>query len=254
MSGTAERVGYTSAADNYVFNRQLRAYKLTKEQISGKILEVGSGIGYGIKELAPIAEEYIALDKYETEVDQKRYPNVKFIQEVIPPFASFENDTFDFVVCFQVIEHIEEDVEVIAEIKRVLKPGGKLFMTTPNINTTLTRNPWHIREYTTPEFESLIGSSFQKFDLKGIYGNDVVMQYYNDHKASLHKILKYDVFNLQYRLPSWILRLPYDFLDRVNRHKSHNANPGLLAQIDSESFYLEDVSDQCLDFFVIAEA
>jgi hypothetical protein len=80
------------------------------------------------------------------------------------------------------------------------------------------------------------------------------MQYYNDHKASLHKILKYDVFNLQYRLPSWILRLPYDFLDRVNRHKSHNANPGLLAQIDSDSFYLEDVSDQCLDFFVIAEA
>jgi len=254
MSGTAERVGYTSAADNYVFNRQLRAYEITKPQIGGKILEVGSGMGYGIKELAPLAEEYIALDKYETEIDQKFYPNVQFVQEVIPPFASFENDSFDFVVCFQVIEHIKEDAEVIAEIKRVLKPCGKLFMTTPNIKTTLTRNPWHVREYTTSEFDSLIGGSFQKFDLKGIYGDDVVMQYYNEHKASLQKFLKYDVLNLQYKLPNWMLRLPYDFLDRMNRNKSHDANPGLLAKINSESFYLDDVSDQCLDFYVIAEA
>ena len=254
MSGTAERVGYTSAADNYVFNRQLRAYQITKGQISGKVLEVGSGMGYGIKELAPIAAEYVALDKYETVVDQQLYPNVKFIQEVIPPFASFEDDTFDFVVCFQVIEHIDEDAEVIAEIKRVLKPGGKLIMTTPNIKTTLTRNPWHVREYTTSEFESLIGRSFQKIDLQGIYGDEMVMQYYNDHKASLHKILKYDVLNLQYRLPNWMLRIPYDFLDRMNRNKSHDANPGLLDQINSESFYLDDVSDQCLDFYVIAEA
>lgn len=254
MSETAERVGYTSAADNYVFFRQLKAYELTKGFVGGVVLEVGSGMGYGIKQLAPLADSYMALDKYETQVDKELYPNVQFVQAVIPPLGSIEDDTFDCVVCFQVIEHIKDDHAVIAEIKRVLRPGGKLYMTTPNIRTTLTRNPWHVREYTTAQFSNLLGSSFDTFDLQGIYGDDTVMRYYEDHKASLQKFLKYDIFDLQYRLPSWMLRKPYDFLDRLNRSKSHDANPGLLSQINADSFFLDKVTDSCLDFYVIAEA
>lgn len=45
------------------------------------------------------------------------------------PFAS---DTFDLVICIEVIEHIADQARVLREIYRVLKPGGTLYLTTPN--------------------------------------------------------------------------------------------------------------------------
>ncbi len=254
MTETAERIAYRSAADNYVFNRQLRAYELTQDHIRGTVLEIGSGDGYGLKLLAPRAEKYIALDKYETSIDMDLHPNVDFVQAVVPPLTGIEDQQIDVVVCFQVIEHIKNDRLLLSEIKRVLRPGGRLYMTTPNIKMTLTRNPWHIREYTPQAFKELISLSFETFDLKGIYGDPLVMQYYNEHKASVHKLMKYDILNLQYRLPRWMLQIPFDILDKMNRNKSHKANPGLLDKISSANFNLEEVSDTCLDFYLMAQA
>lgn len=44
---------------------------------------------------------------------------------------SFPNDTFDFVLSNHVIEHIKEEEKYLSEILRVLKPGGKIYLTMP---------------------------------------------------------------------------------------------------------------------------
>lgn len=46
----------------------------------------------------------------------------------------FENDTFDTVCMFDVVEHLPKNTEdvVFKEISRVLKSGGKLYLSTPN--------------------------------------------------------------------------------------------------------------------------
>jgi SAM-dependent methyltransferase len=45
-----------------------------------------------------------------------------------------ENELFDYVVCSEVIEHMEQDpMFMLSELNRVLKPGGMLLLTTPNI-------------------------------------------------------------------------------------------------------------------------
>jgi 2-polyprenyl-3-methyl-5-hydroxy-6-metoxy-1,4-benzoquinol methylase len=74
---------------------------------------------------------------------------------IIPPFSGLQDNAFDVVVSFQVIEHIRNDRQYIKEIYRVLKPGGKALITTPNIKMSLSRNPWHIREYTAVELSDL---------------------------------------------------------------------------------------------------
>ena len=48
----------------------------------------------------------------------------------------------------------------VKEIYRVLKPGGKLILTTPNKAMTLSRNPWHVREYTNSEMKEILSVSF----------------------------------------------------------------------------------------------
>jgi hypothetical protein len=133
----------------------------------------------------------------------------------------------------------------------VLKPSGKFIVTTPNILTTLTRNPWHIREYKKEELQKLLLQNFHSVEMLGVYGNDKVMRYYEHNKQSVQKILKWDVFDLQHKLPAFILRIPYDILNRWNRKKLLKENP-LTKDITVNDFYLSPVSDTALDLFYIA--
>ena len=151
---TAERSSHLDPSENVIYQRHLIAYKEAAKLVSGTVLEVGSGEGYGIIELAPKADHYIAVDKYNTDISDelKKENNITFIQAEVPPLKGIEDNSVDFVVTFQVIEHIDDDEIFLQEIHRVLKPGGKLILTTPNSMMSLTRNPWHTREY-TPRWE-----------------------------------------------------------------------------------------------------
>lgn len=79
----------------------------------------------------------------------------------------FRSCSVDFVVCTMVIEHVPDDMDLIKEIKRVLKPGGKAFVSSvirkrfgiyfyKNSNGRFMLDPTHLREYSsTKEFGSL---------------------------------------------------------------------------------------------------
>ena len=57
---TAERSSHLDPSENVIYQRHLIAYKEAAKLVSGTVLEVGSGEGYGIMELAPKADHYIA--------------------------------------------------------------------------------------------------------------------------------------------------------------------------------------------------
>lgn len=250
---TAERVSATDLSDNYVLQRSIFAYLEAAKIVSGKVLEIGTGSGYGVKYIAPSVEKFVTIDKFVCDVDFKAYPNVEFRQQTVPPFTNIADNTFDYVVTFQVIEHIQNDDLYVKEIARVLKPGGKLIVTTPNRYTSLSRNPWHIREYKPNELIALLKKYFKAINTRGVYGNQLVMDYYNKNKESVNKIMKYDVLNLQWILPRQLLQIPYDFMNRRNRKKLLLSNNDLTAGIKSSDFFLSEVSDTCLDLFYIAE-
>lgn len=135
---TAERVS-REASDNFVFQRSLLAYHAAAQRISGDVLEIGTGAGYGIEVVAPRARSFVTIDKLAPAPEPTQLPNVEFRQATVPPLP-FANDSFDFVISFQVIEHIKRDLELVREVKRVLRPGGKFIVTTPNAPMSLTRN------------------------------------------------------------------------------------------------------------------
>ena len=182
-----------------------------------------------------------------------KFPNVAFQQAVIPPFKNIASNTYDTVVSFQVIEHIEDDKLFLEEIYRVLKPGGKAIISTPNIRHTLSRNPWHIREYTSKELIKLCEEIFDKVNAMGIGGNDKVWSYHEENRKSVNKIMRFDVLNLQHKLPAAVLRWPYEVLNRLNRNKLHKQQGSAVTDISHEDYLLVDHPDQGLDLFYILE-
>ena len=239
-------------SDNVIHQRLLSAYYHAKEFVQGDLLELGCGEGRGVELLAPLAKSYIGIDKIESVIHklEDQFPEYRFMSGVFPPF-SFEDNSFDTIVTFQVIEHVKDDDGFIQEIHRVLRPGGKALITTPNIKMTLSRNPWHEREYTGDQLKEKCQKYFTKVEMKGIAGNEKVLQYHDRNRESVNKIMKYDIFNLQYRLPAGLLRIPYDFMNRRNRNKLNDAGDELVRSITHEDFRLNNQEEQNLDLFCL---
>src|SRR5688572_28636289 len=168
----------TEASDNPIHHRLLKAYVIAQDYVSGDVLEVGCGEGRGIRWLIEKSKSFTALDKIEEALQKlsAQYPQAKFISGNFPPFA-VPADSYDVVISFQVLEHIRNDEFFLREIHRVLKPGGLALITTPNRPLSLTRNPWHEREYTGIELLDLAKKCFPQAVMKGVSGNDKVMRY-----------------------------------------------------------------------------
>jgi SAM-dependent methyltransferase len=240
-------------SDNPIHQRLLKAYIAAKPWISGDLLEVGCGEGRGVEELLPLAQSYVGLDKIGEVIEMLRakFPNVDFRQAVIPPFVGFEEASFDTIVSFQVIEHIYDDRLFLQEIYRMLKPGGRAIISTPNINHTLSRNPWHEREYKPQELIDLAAGIFDSVDAKGIGGNDKVWAYHEANRKSVQRIMRFDIFDLQHKLPSSVLRVPYEILNRMNRNKLHKQQGSSVVEITHEDYPLVEDPANGLDLFYI---
>ncbi|RYG73772.1 methyltransferase domain-containing protein, partial [bacterium] len=165
--------------------------------------------------------------------------------------VGFRDDLFDTVTAFQVIEHIDDDELFMKEIYRVLKPGGKAILTTPNIKYSLTRNPWHVREYTAEGLEKLFRKYFDKVETYGLTGNEKVMEYYEHNKQVVKSITKYDFLKLQYRLPRWVLQIPYEMANRLSRNKLLKRDQKLVSNISVKDFYLTKTPDTSLDLYYV---
>jgi len=252
---TTEITSESIPSDNPLHQRLFKAYVVAQEYVHGNVLEVGCGEGRGVGLLMEKAISFTAVDKIEEALKtlRERFPKGKFLSMNIPPFGGLADNTYDCVVSFQVIEHIQNDALYLKEIHRVLKPGGIALLTTPNRKLSLSRNPWHIREYLAAELKTLAQGIFSAVEMKGITGNEKVMEYYDQNKKSVERITRWDIFNLQYNLPAWMLRIPYEILNRSNRNKLQSGDTTLVSSIRHEDYLVTDKGDDALDLLLIVK-
>lgn len=98
-------------------------------------LDMGCGSGGIAVNIAPHVKSMTGVDpeSWARWSDfQTRQPNLRFLQESVENL-SIENESVDIVICNQVYEHVSDPQSLIAEIYRVLKPGGYCYFAGPNL-------------------------------------------------------------------------------------------------------------------------
>jgi 2-polyprenyl-3-methyl-5-hydroxy-6-metoxy-1,4-benzoquinol methylase len=128
-----------------------------------RVLDAGCGTGYGSALLAEAgASEVIGMDRASAVLDSARpaMPGVVVLEEGDVTALSYESDRFDLVVCFEVIEHLDDPGRALDEFRRVLSPKGVLAVSSPNRDVYPPGNPHHVHEYTPAELEQELSKRF----------------------------------------------------------------------------------------------
>ncbi len=95
-----------------------------------RILDMGCGTGTMLKYLSRYGQAE-GIDADEDAVSFCHERGITQVQQVSSFPLPFEDDTFDLVTALDVIEHIEDDLGTLRELKRVLRPGGMLLVSVP---------------------------------------------------------------------------------------------------------------------------
>jgi protein-L-isoaspartate O-methyltransferase len=148
----------------------LHRYALVAMLVQGqRVLDLACGEGYGVRMLAGRAASVVGVDIDENVVRHAsaKYgaPNIEFHSGSITATPIKEDHSFDTVVCFEAIEHIDDHERLLLEVKRLLKPGGVFIVSTPNKavyqDVSSEENPYHVKELYFEEFQSLLAAHFR---------------------------------------------------------------------------------------------
>src|SRR6476646_9047311 len=174
---TGERTIPGLTEENYWFRRHEIVYQRLAGRCTGRdVLEAGCGEGYGADLIADEARRVIGLDYDESAVAhvRARYPRVEMRHGNLAELPLPDGDV-DVVVNFQVIEHLWDQGQFVAECHRVMRPSGVLLMSTPNritfspgLDTPV--NPFHTRELNAGELaELLTEGGFELRSMSGVF-------------------------------------------------------------------------------------
>jgi glycosyltransferase involved in cell wall biosynthesis len=132
--------------------------------LGANILELGAGIGNLTQHLARSRKMYVATDLDEEHLARLRVrfqnrPNLRFTRCDLRDAADFAalRSGFDTVICLNVLEHIENDLEGLRNIRSALLPGGRAIVLVPQGQTiygTLDEVLGHFRRYSAGELRA----------------------------------------------------------------------------------------------------
>ncbi len=144
--------------------------------ISGKTLDVGCG-QKPYRSIFKNATEYIGMDIEQSGHDHSNEDIDVFYDGKTFPFG---NETFDSIVCNEVLEHVFNPSEFLSEMHRVLKKGGKVLLTVPFVWDE-HEQPYDYARYSSFGLKYLVESNgFTVLDQrKSVCGVKVVVQMFN---------------------------------------------------------------------------
>lgn len=138
-----------------------------------KILELGAGAGWYSKYLADKGCSVTSLDQSPLFKDSRIDIKVVNLEEKL----DFANEVFDYIIAWDIIEHVSNDKQLFAEIHRVAKAGAKVLVSVPHVDDSRIASSYltychfkdetHKREYTQESLNNdLENNGFSLLEIK----------------------------------------------------------------------------------------
>lgn len=108
---------------------------LRKFSTRGRLLDVGAGYGSLAKSALDLGFSVVAVDLDVPFPDS----GVSWVRGSAVGELPFRDQAFDVVTCIEVIEHVEDQFRLVRELSRLVRPGGLLILSTPNILNLASR-------------------------------------------------------------------------------------------------------------------
>jgi 2-polyprenyl-3-methyl-5-hydroxy-6-metoxy-1,4-benzoquinol methylase len=192
----------------HYYRESLLINHINKNLKEGSILDAGFGNGSLSLRLSKGNYNIIGIDLSQEFIDYAsekiQSPKIKLKKGDITNL-DFKNNTFDGIVCSEVLEHIEEEEEAIKEFYRTLKEDGKLFISVPaNPKLWDKSDEWagHKRRYTKNQLKKLLEANGFKiikihywgFPLTRLYHRKIYLKTLNNQKLKKTKLKKYSKY------------------------------------------------------------
>jgi SAM-dependent methyltransferase len=173
---------FTSLPERVLHLIHERAYEEALARSDGlDVLDLGCNTGYGLQKLARVARRAVGADVNRAALAEAR---IRLGQEAELVLVDgirlpFPDASFDLGTSFQVVEHVDDPAPYLAEICRVLRPGGAAMFTTPNAVIRLDPGmpPWntfHVREYSPRELPGVFVPFFREVEVRGMFATPAV--------------------------------------------------------------------------------
>ena len=250
-----------SNAFNLIFGRSDKKIIIkARPKVTALILDAGCGRGFYLRaislydfpqEIYGIDTNKIYLVKARQSCNDKRVR----LKEISIYDTKYPSNFFDFIICSEVLEHLDDDRKALVELKRILKSNGSLIITVPNYNfpflwdpfnwilmrffkTHINKSIWwlagiwadHKRLYTKEDIANKVKEYFKIADQKlflywcwpfshfllyGIGKNIVEKLGWADFNR--FNFISEKTFS---RLVAYVIRLPSQFLDKLSKTNS----------------------------------
>lgn len=146
----------------------------------GRVLDVGYSVGGFADALIGLGWDCTGLD-----INERRHPRIKSIRCDLNEGFPVDSGGYDLVTAGEVIEHMIDESAFLAECRRVLKPNGRLVLTTPNLSYAVNRvlvligrvpmfvyEPYHYHFHTRRTIVRLLQA--QGFDIERVSASHVL--------------------------------------------------------------------------------
>jgi trans-aconitate methyltransferase len=150
--------------DGLIAAEHLARYWLAANLANGlDVLDAGCGVGYGAEMIARAgASRVVGIDLAPEAIAtaSETVGEIADFQVGDVRDLPFDEGSFDLVVCFEVLEHLEDPEPVITGLKGVMREGGLLIASSPNRGVYPPGNPHHLHEFTLEELRDALTARF----------------------------------------------------------------------------------------------
>jgi SAM-dependent methyltransferase len=225
--------------------RHHAAYEIARRHAgTGRVIDVGCGSGYGAASLASGAGPVVGIDRVLPD-RSFRGDGARFVLGDLRALPLVPK-SFDLVVSFQVIEHLEDPTFYVDALAELLRPDGLAIVTTPNIETSDGVNPYHVHEYTGDELAACLTRRFGSVDVQGISPSPPARRILEERSRRIRRIMRLDPLRLHQRLPTGLVEWLFAKFALLVRNTSSGPSDDETA-ITWRDFPVGPASADCLD-------